>query len=79
MALNSTYPYIDGTIKLSKGVYTLSAKGGNSDGGSFIESYSSIKGTYKIPHSQGAGGEPEEGPDDGSEDADQTNPSGVFE
>jgi hypothetical protein len=37
--------YIDGTIKYSRGKYTLSAKGGWSDGATFIESYSSIKGT----------------------------------
>jgi hypothetical protein len=39
-----TSPYIDGTIKYSRGAYSISAKGGNSDGTSFIEIYTSIKG-----------------------------------
>ena len=37
-------PYVDGTVKYARGKFSISGKGGNSDGGSFIESYSSIKG-----------------------------------
>ncbi len=39
-----TTPYIDGTIKYSRGFYSISARGGNSDGASFIEVYTAIKG-----------------------------------
>ncbi len=49
-----TSPYIDGIIKFSRGIYTLSAKGGNSDGFSFIEIYNSIKGPGNVlPTGQG--------------------------
>ena len=48
--------YIDGTIKYSRGKFTLSAKGGCSDGGSWIEQYSSIKGTgYEQSSDSGKG------------------------
>ena len=43
-----TMPYIDGTIKYSRGFYSISAKGGNSDGTSFIEVYTAIKGPGTI-------------------------------
>jgi hypothetical protein len=56
--LDTTMPYIDGTIKYSKGKYTLSGKGGNSDGASFIESYSSFKGSgYELAWDKGTAGE----------------------
>ncbi len=42
---NGVMPYIDGTIKYSQGKYSISAKGGCSDGTSFIEQYTSVKGT----------------------------------
>jgi peptidyl-Asp metalloendopeptidase len=42
--------YIDGTIKYARGKYSMSAKGGSSDGASFIESYSSVRGSgYALP------------------------------
>jgi C1A family cysteine protease len=37
--------FIDGTLRYLRGKYSLSAKGGCSDSASFVESYSSIKGT----------------------------------
>ncbi len=46
--LDVTAPYIDGTIKYSRGSYSISAKGGNSDGASFIEVYTVIKGPGAI-------------------------------
>ena len=42
--LDATAPYINGTIKYSRGKFTLASIGGNSDGEFFIEIYSSIKG-----------------------------------
>jgi hypothetical protein len=42
--LDATAPYFNGTIKYSRGKFTLSGIGGNSDGEYFIEIYSSITG-----------------------------------
>ena len=54
---DGSIPYIDGTIKYSRGKYSISAKGGSSDGATFIESYSSVKGSgFALPSDQGAAG-----------------------
>ena len=42
--LDATASYINGTIKYSRGKFTLASIGGNSDGESFIEIYTSLKG-----------------------------------
>jgi hypothetical protein len=56
--LDGSMPYIDGTIKHSRGKYSLSAKGGSSDGANFIESYSSVKGSgHVLSSDKGAAGE----------------------
>jgi hypothetical protein len=43
--LDTTMSYMDGTIRYLRGKFSISARGGNSDGSSFIESYSSIRGS----------------------------------
>jgi hypothetical protein len=54
---DTSMPYIDGTIRYSRGKYSVSAKGGSSDGATFIESYGSIRGSgYALPSDQGAAG-----------------------
>jgi hypothetical protein len=58
--LNATMPYVDGTVKFTgrSGKFSISGKGGNSDGATFIESYSSIKGSgYEITWDKGTAGE----------------------
>ena len=42
--MDATAAYFNGTVKYSRGKFTLSGIGGNSDGETFIEIYSSIKG-----------------------------------
>ena len=55
--LDATASYINGTIKYSRGKFTLSSIGGNSDGESFIEIYSSVKGSgYELSADRGSGG-----------------------
>jgi C1A family cysteine protease len=55
--LDATAPYINGTIKYSRGKFTLSSIGGNSDGEFFIEIYSSVKGPgYELSADRGSAG-----------------------
>jgi hypothetical protein len=55
--LDATATYINGTLKYSRGKFTLSSIGGNSDGESFIEVYSSIKGSgYELSKDRGSAG-----------------------
>jgi C1A family cysteine protease len=55
--LDATAPYYNGTIKYSRGKYSLSGIGGNSDGESFIEIYSSVKGSgYELAADKGGAG-----------------------
>jgi len=52
--LDTTMPYVDGTVKYARGKFSISGKGGNSDGGSFIETFSSIKGSgYQLTSDKG--------------------------
>jgi peptidyl-Asp metalloendopeptidase len=52
--LDATATYVNGTLKYSRGKFTLSSIGGNSDGESFIEVYSSIKGSgYELSADKG--------------------------
>ena len=56
--LDGSMPYIDGTIKYSRGKYSISAKGGSSDGATFIESYSSVRGSgHVLSSDKGTAGE----------------------
>ena len=55
--LDATASYINGTIKYSRGKFTLSSIGGNSDGEFFIEIYSSVKGSgYELSADRGSAG-----------------------
>jgi C1A family cysteine protease len=55
--LDATASYVNGTIKYSRGKFTLSSIGGNSDGEFFIEIYSSIKGPgYELLADRGSAG-----------------------
>ena len=55
--LDATASYINGTIKYSRGKFTLSSIGGNSDGELFIEIYSSVKGSgYELSADRGSAG-----------------------
>jgi peptidyl-Asp metalloendopeptidase len=55
---DGSMPYIDGTIKYSRGKYSISAKGGSSDGATFIESYSSVRGSgHVLSSDKGTAGE----------------------
>ena len=55
--LDATASYINGTIKYSRGKFTLSSIGGNSDGEYFIEIYSSVKGPgYELSADRGSAG-----------------------
>jgi hypothetical protein len=55
--LDATASYINGTIKYSRGKFTLSSIGGNSDGEFFIEIYSSVKGPgYELSADRGSAG-----------------------
>jgi len=53
---DTAMPYVDGTIKYSRGKFSISGKGGCSDGASFIETFSSIKGSgYELILDKGTG------------------------